>query len=203
MSGGEHPPVTPHRVFRDFLPEETHAALLVWALANEHRFMPSPLAGGIIDPATRRALSLRDLGPAGAELRSHVAGRVASWIEDLRVTAFEPSEIELEMVAYGDGAHFVRHIDTYRTRLAARGDRMLSAVYYFHTEPRRFTGGALRLHRIVPGGSDGIDIVPARNTLVVFPSWGPHEVLPVRCASGHFADSRFAVNCWIYRPRAP
>jgi SM-20-related protein len=44
-----------------------------------------------------------------------------------------------------------------------------------------------------------VEIEPANDRLVFFPSWFPHEVLPVVCPSGRFEDSRFAVNFWIYR----
>jgi Rps23 Pro-64 3,4-dihydroxylase Tpa1-like proline 4-hydroxylase len=62
----------------------------------------------------------------------------------------------------------------------------------------------LRLHRIGSraGEEGGADIAPEPNSLVLFPSWAPHEVLLVRCPSGRFEDSRFAINCWIYRARA-
>jgi Rps23 Pro-64 3,4-dihydroxylase Tpa1-like proline 4-hydroxylase len=44
-----------------------------------------------------------------------------------------------------------------------------------------------------------VDIEPTNDTLVFFPSWFPHEVLPVACPSGRFEDSRFAINCWVRR----
>ena len=136
-------------------------------------------------------------------LEARIAALVPEWIAGLRVTPFEISEIELELAAHNDGAHFALHADTYATHLKARGDRMLSAVYYFHAEPRAFDGGALRLHRIGarPGDPGAADISPDQNSLVVFPSWGPHEVMRVSCPSRAFAGSRFAVNCWVYRAR--
>lgn len=197
-------PMMPYRVLQDFLPAEMHRELLDWTLANEMRFRPAPLAGGRIDPQIRSAKVTRNLGPVEAPLRAMIADRVPGWVADLRVTPFEITEIELELAAHNDGAHFMLHTDTYRTGLQARGDRMLSAVYYFHAEPKAYDGGMLRLHRIgaKPGDEDGVDIPPAQNSLAVFPSWGPHEVLRVSCPSGAFADSRFAVNCWVYRARS-
>ena len=44
-----------------------------------------------------------------------------------------------------------------------------------------------------------VDIVPETDTLVVFPSWMSHEVLPVRVPSGAWIDRRFTINCWIHR----
>lgn len=192
----------PHLRIADFLPEDEHAALLDWALANEARFVPAGLAGGLVKPEVRRAASLRDLGPLAAPLEARIRAAVPDWIAALRVTPFDVHEVELELAAHNDGAHFLLHSDTYTTDQPARGDRMLSAVYYFHREPKRFEGGCLRLHRIgAQEGDEGLDVAPEQNSLVVFPSWGPHEVMLVSCPSGAFADSRFAVNCWVYRAR--
>lgn len=192
----------PSLVIDDFLLPDEHAALLDWTLRNESRFMPATLAGGLVDPEVRRASSLRDLGLTDAVLRSRLTAALPHWVATLRITTFRLHEIELELVAHGDGAHFALHSDTYDRGTKARGDRMLSAVYYFHRLPKGFTGGALRLHRLGgQPGDPGEDIAPIGNRLVVFPSWGPHEVLPVVCPSRDFADSRFAVNCWLYRAR--
>jgi Rps23 Pro-64 3,4-dihydroxylase Tpa1-like proline 4-hydroxylase len=104
--------------------------------------------------------------------------------------------VELELVAHGDGAFYRRHIDT-QTATERSHIRVLSGVYYFHRQPKRFTGGALRLYAI--GDPQRFtDIEPTHNTLVVFPAWAPHEVQPVRCPSGQFMDSRFAINCWLH-----
>jgi SM-20-related protein len=43
--------------------------------------------------------------------------------------------------------------------------------------------------------SSHLDLAPENDSLVIFPSWAPHEVMPVVFPSGGFADSRFSVNC--------
>jgi SM-20-related protein len=78
---------------------------------------------------------------------------------------------------------------------------VLSGVYYFHAEPKAFTGGALRLYAIGGQGERYVDIEPTHNSLLMFPSWAPHEVMPVRCPSRRFVDSRFAINCWVHRAK--
>ena len=78
-------------------------------------------------------------------------------------------------------------------------------MYFLHKEPRRFSGGELRIFetRLVDDRPVPVDhgqtIVPRQNTIVFFPSRHQHEVLPVRVPSGEFADSRFTVNGWIHR----
>jgi len=78
--------------------------------------------------------------------------------------------------------------------------RVISAVYYFHRLPKLFSGGALRIYPLAgrEKSSAFVEIEAINDTLVFFPSWFPHEVLPVACPTGQFEDSRFAINCWIY-----
>ena len=83
-------------------------------------------------------------------------------------------------------------------------DRLLSAVLYFHREPKGFSGGELRLFRlnVRPDTkpvevADHLDLMPVRNSLVAFPSWVTHEVRPISCPSNRFEDFRFALNCWF------
>jgi SM-20-related protein len=68
---------------------------------------------------------------------------------------------------------------------------------------RSLAGGALRLYAI-GGEADQkfVDIEPLRNSLLMFPSWAPHEVMPVSCPSKRFIDSRFAINCWVHRKKS-
>lgn len=188
---------------RGFLAADERAALLAWANANEARFEPARLRGVTVDPSIRQSLVLRDLGPLRVVFEARLAALLPTLIETLGLPAFEPSGVELELAAHGEGAHFVLHTDTYaQPGSAARGHRMVSAVYYFHSEPRAFSGGQLRLHRFgasAASASTFEDIEPEQNCLVAFPAWAPHEVRPVACPSQSFAHSRFAVNAWIHR----
>ncbi len=198
MSG----PITPHLREFNFLTPGEHTELLAWTLANEARFAPAALADRIVDTSVRNALTLRDLGPMRDRLKARIDEATPGWIAALRLTPFETSDIDIELAAHNDGGRFLLHSDTYVTAQKARGDRMLSATYYFHREPKGFAGGCLRLHRLgATSGDAGVDVPPDQNSLVIFPSWGPHEVLPITCPSRAFADSRFSVNCWVQRAR--
>ena len=149
----------------------------------------------------RTSLRVSDFGPIKAMLRQRLLDFVPTLIADLRVTPFEPSKVELELVANNDGAFFKRHIDTFMGDARKASDRVLSAVYYFHAEPKAFSGGALRLYSFGTKEDEGnfADVQPEQNTLLAFPSWVLHEVLPVSCPSRRFSDSRFNVNCWVHR----
>ena len=197
------PLMPPYRTYRGFLDSDTHARLLAWAIENEVKFEPTLVDVGKRDLAKRISLGVRDFGPMKALLRQRLLDLVPALIRDLRVTPFEPSKVELELVAHNDGAFFKRHIDTFvgDERRAMASDRLLSAVYYFHAEPKAFSGGALRLYPLAEkeDESNFADVQPEQNTLLAFPSWASHEVLPVSCPSRRFSDSRFAVNCWVHR----
>ena len=194
--------MAPYRVYRDFLAEGTVGALLDHVLGREAEFAPTRVGqaqDAAINPEVRQSLSVRDLGDFRQVLDAQVRDRAPALMADLRMSPIARSKFELELVAHGDGAFFRRHIDT-QVAGERQHIRVLSGVYYFHREPKGFSGGALRLHAI---GDDArfIDIEPERNMLLVFPSWAPHEVLPVACPSQRFADARFAINCWIYAKR--
>lgn len=194
----------PYTVLRYFLDENAVAGLLDHALSRQAEFAPTKVGKRAVDPAIRVSLGLRDLGPYARLLEDRLLALLPKLVADLRVTEVDDPKLELQLVAHGDGAFFKRHIDTQTANDEDKKRiRMLSGVYYFNTEPRAFSGGALRLYAI--GGESQqnfVDIEPERNSFVVFPSWAPHEVMPVICPSKRFVDSRFAVNCWIHRKKA-
>ena len=81
----------------------------------------------------------------------------------------------------------------------------MSAHRTASTTPSRRTShrdsgvAALRLHVLSKPDEKRkfVDIDPVHDSLVFFPSWLPHEVLPVSCPSRRFMDSRFAIHCWF------
>ena len=202
-------PIPPFHLYRDFLDEAEHDALLDWTLSNRSRFEPSRLGSGALDPAIRQSLSLRDPGPLAPVLEARLRDRAGDMFARTGTPPFAIDYVEQVMIAYGDGAHFSAHTDLPvgpgRKPLggdrSGRHERLLSAVYYFHREPKGYSGGALRLHPFGSrgGGAGAVDVEPVRNGLLVFPAWAMHEVRTVSCPSGRFEDHRFAVNCWLCR----
>ena len=191
-------------MLRGFLDETTVAGLLDYALLRQADFAPTRLGSKAVNPAVRVSTGLRELGGYRQILKTKILGSVLEQlVSRLQVPPFENPNLQTELVAHGDGAFYKRHIDTQTARYKDVNQiRVLSAVYYFHAEPKAFSGGALRLYAI--GDKDGenfVDIEPLRNSLLVFPSWAPHEVMPVRCPSKQFIDSRFAINCWVRRKK--
>jgi len=186
----------PHLILTNFLNAESHEQLLAWTLANQGAFVPARVHTGV-DEVFRRSLVLADIGPFQMPFALAARHEYKQWIAELGLPDFALTGVELELVAHNDGAHFSRHIDTE----AAKGaPRALSAVYYFHREPKGFTGGELRIYPMNSTGEPDtfVSIEPVQNTMVIFPSFAPHRVMPVGCPSQDFADSRFAVNCWLH-----
>ena len=100
-------------------------------------------------------------------------------------------QLELLGQAYNEGGSFGKHSDA--DAGGPNWQRRLSGVYYVHREPRNFTGGALAIYQ----RRTRYVVEPDHNSALFFPRDLVHEVLPVRCNSGAFEDSRFAVNVWI------
>jgi SM-20-related protein len=192
----------PFVVLRDFLDAATVAGLLDYALSRQSDFTATRLESNAVDPSIRVSTALRELGAYRQILKRKILELLPGLITQLRVTPFDGAKLETELVAHNDGAFYKRHIDT-QTASDRQSIRVLSGVYYFHAEPKAFSGGALRLYAIGDfRESVFADVEPVRNTMLVFPSWAPHEVRPVSCPSRRFIDSRFAVNCWVYRRKA-
>jgi SM-20-related protein len=206
--GGQMQGRCPHLVFHDVLGAETVASLLAYVAARERDFRPSVVRSREsgeqrVDYSLRDCVYLMDLGTFEAPIKTVVRDIAAQALTQLRLIEPASEPRDFEITAYGDGGHFAAHIDT-DERL--KRVRILSCVYYFAATPRRFSGGELRLHGFptLPGKAKVVpppfvDIMPETDTLVVFPSWLRHEVLPVRVPSGAWADRRFTVNCWIHR----
>jgi SM-20-related protein len=200
------PLLCPHRILPAAFDDTFASRLLSYAIDNEQRFEASQLkrvGEGVVDPATRISRFLSDLGTLKHDIRLRLLELAPVLMKQLGMTPFAVARAEVEMVAHGDGAFYRPHVDTSFQDPDDDTVRLVSVVYYFHVEPRRYSGGALRLHAMGSDGTSGryVDIEPQHNVLVSFPSWALHEVLPVRCPSRSFADSRFAINCWLLRKK--
>lgn len=187
----------PHVLRRRALQDDLIARLLAHSLASEAHAKPSQVHEAdrdYIDTEGRIALDL----PLSSELHADISTLALAWLPDvseaLGVRPFDPV-LDITLAAHGDGAFYKRHIDTF-TGAAAAGEapRQVTFVCYFFREPKAFTGGALRLFDLHE--ESFVDIEPENGLMLAFPSWSAHEVRPVSCASGRFADYRFAVNIW-------
>lgn len=107
----------------------------------------------------------------------------------------ENGNITLQMTSHADGEYYRIHCDS-----GPQYARLLSYVYYFHTEPKCFTGGELHLYDTSKANqthcSKFTTIVPLHNSLVVFPSEYYHQVCTVNLTSEDRRDGRNTLNGW-------
>jgi SM-20-related protein len=164
-----------------------------------------PQVGGIVastNTNARNSLLLSDVVEFCSVFTAAIKSALPFIERELGVNPLVSYDLELEAARYGNAGFYKKHVDTFTGADRTRGfDRVLSCVYYMHSQPKRFSGGALRLYPLAPGtdGRDCIDIAPANDTLAVFSSWQPHEVLPVASDQHDFESGRFSINCWILR----
>lgn len=195
-------------VVPNFLGNDWVERLLAYAIEHQSAFIASGVGYGAnprIDPNIRVSCKLNDISALRADLVAKFRAAMPQAVSELHLSPFQLAGCEIELVAHGDGAFFKRHIDTITQAddPDIKTQRVLTGVYYFHSMQKRFSGGQLRMHALVPQEQGGsfIDIEPECDQLVLFPSWAPHEVLPVSCPSQAFEHARFAINCWYRRLR--
>ena len=114
-------------------------------------------------------------------------------INSLDVTNYHETEVS----RYGDqGQQYKYHTDY-------NGNRLITLVYYFHKEPKKYKGGEIQFTRspisngkILDKNETPINITPENNMMVIFGSKVAHTVLPTTSPKT-FDNGRFSVNIWI------
>jgi SM-20-related protein len=202
----ESPESAPCVVLDEFLTLAELNALRQYVLEQELRFeiseVVSPgVTGGAVDYEHRRSRVLMDLGNHEKVMVDHILGCLPGVLEKWERAPFPISRIEIQTTASNHHDFFRCHNDN---GAEAVRTREVTFVYFFHGEPKRFSGGALRIYdsrrendNYVPTANYRT-IVPEQNQVVLFTSGLSHEITPVECPSGTFADSRFTVNGWVH-----
>jgi SM-20-related protein len=196
----------------DFLSEEEHQRVFDQALAHQDAFEDS----GILDDhgghrrnygiRKSRTLSGRHLEAVSDLFDRRLRGMLPSVRRELGLSWFPLGEIERQLTVHADGGFFAPHRDTGHPVVA---NRRISCIYYFHANPRRFTGGELKLYDswVTDYGTTPAatytTIAPLDNSLVFFASDTFHEVCPVQREIPAFRDSRFAVTIWFREGKWP
>ena len=186
----------------DFVGRTGAEHLFQYAIAHESDFGPSKVALGqmsIVDESRRVSKVNCDVYPVMPVIEPAIRRAVDEAIPRLGLVNVEPYFLEPQLTWCGNGAFFKIHSDTL-SRDGYTNQRVMTIVYYFHKEPKAFTGGQLLLYGLGAdaNSSPQQEIEPRFDRAVFFPSWFPHEVLPVHC-SDQFADGRFAISCWVRR----
>jgi len=194
----------PHVIFDDFLPDEVHRGLLAHVLAVRDFAPGKVVTDGKIEyrPDLRKGhLSNDRLGAFLPAYRKALRTAFDAICPALGMARFDLAEIEIRLAAHTHGDFFSPHRDTMtgRNRDMAGRDRLVTAVYYLHRQPRRFEGGELLINPF--DNSAPLEVEPKDNRLVAFPAFMLHEVREVSLPGGEFADSRFSISSWFDRDR--
>lgn len=149
----------------------------------------------------RRSRVLLDAGPFHAMFSARLLFYLSRILQALHHPAFEVKRIESQITASNDGDYFRMHNDNTHANWPSRE---ITYVYFFHREPKPFTGGELVLYDMPPDGEDlsacveRRRVTPQQNAIIFFQSSTLHEILPVHCPTGSFDNSRFTLNGWLH-----
>ena len=187
-------------LLEEFLFPDELSALLQYAISREPDFQAGTVitaeSEGAVMLDHRRSRLLYELGPFLSLVTDRVRHFLDYTLQRLAHAPFPVLDIDAGLAASNDGDFFGPHRDVD----AANSTREISYVYYFHREPKAFSGGELRIYE--EGSWNHDVIVPGQNFVVFFPAAAIHEVSVVHCPSRDFADSRFALNGWIHCDRS-
>ena len=155
------------------------------------------LAGGRRDLAVRDCSSL-DLLDDAVSLPAALLNIVAR-VDDLRCSLAEHTgrklveSAELQLLHYGSGGRYARHVDDGVCTAARPLRRSISLLLYLTPDDwQDADGGSLRIH----GSGGHVDVTPTAGSLVLFDSATvPHEV----CVTWR---ERTVIVGWLLEPRA-
>jgi Rps23 Pro-64 3,4-dihydroxylase Tpa1-like proline 4-hydroxylase len=194
-------------VLDEFLAPQEMQELSRFILEHEADFCPSEVVAhgsskAVVSEKHRRSRVFMDLGSHQEVILARIQSALPLVLGRLDMKEFPIANVEAQITVSNNGDFFRGHSDNSDPTTASR---RLTFVYFFHREPRQFSGGELRIHdsrrerdRQIATGSYQT-IVPQQNQIVFFPCCALHEITPVECPSGLFADSRFTLNGWLHK----
>jgi SM-20-related protein len=192
-------------ILDEFLVLQEWSGLLDYALSHSEDFTDTaiidPTGVHCVAPDFRRSRVVFDLGSYRELFAERILTHLPHVLWQLDEPEFDVREVEIQLTATNDGEFFRIHNDNRSEEVSSR---VLTFVYYFYREPKAFAGGELRVFNDQADEQEAFSgphriAYPMQNQIVVFPSNVLHEILPVECPSGDFADSRFTVNGWLHR----
>ena len=204
----EMPEILPARplIFNEFLAPAELEALMRYTLERETQFQVSevisPGVGGVVDYEQRRSRVLMDLSVHKDVIVNRLRASFPRILRMLDHAPFTIARAEAQITASNHGDFFRSHSDNAQDEVASRE---ITFVYFFHHEPKRFSGGELRIYdsrwenNSYAPTANCHTIVPEQNEMVLFNSSLAHEITPVECSTRAFADGRFTVNGWLHR----
>lgn len=202
--GLEVPP--PHVLIRDFMTEAELAQVLAFTLAHADGFQDAGTYEQPKESDSTKGRRSRILdGPANGAMAALILPKLQALLPklwpQLGMNPLLLRNLECQITAHGDGDFFAIHTDNSPAEIAYR---RMSYVYYFHREPKQFSGGHLCLYNTLlqdgysKCGQLAADIDPPRNGLMIFPTHIYHRVSPIQSASSTLTDQRLTLNGWLF-----
>lgn len=183
----------------NFLPEEERNTLFEAVCREQARFVSPGLPG--TPGGSTRFFSLDSEGndenncsaiqKAYEPFSIRVIEQVSGFCKALGIPPISVSHIPISLISGLHGHSGEPHTDS------TGGQYRISILYYFHKEPKAFSGGDLEFYATDMSASRGystsaLHSIPMQdNLLVVFPSETFHGVTRVYSDSTDFADGRF------------
>ncbi|MDZ4728455.1 MAG: 2OG-Fe(II) oxygenase [Xanthomonadales bacterium] len=174
----------------------------IWKVVREEqeKFRESRIYAASDSAGKRRSTVLYEnhLGQFLFWFMDKVESNMKSHISQLGMCWFEASRREVQLTRHQGGEFFKMHQDVIANSPLA--SRKVTFVYYFHTQPKSFSGGDLVLLDELDNGPASklryTRICPVHNSLILFPSHCYHQVTPVISSSEEFLQGRFTLNGW-------
>ncbi|MBD2744002.1 2OG-Fe(II) oxygenase [Coleofasciculus sp. FACHB-1120] len=191
---------SPYVQIDNFLTQEEQKQLLNYVFQQESAFVPTSISTDATD--YRRSMALYSFPEFSERIVNRLRAILPDIFSKLGILSFPASQIETQLTSHNDGNYYKVHNDNGSPDTATRE---LTYVYYFYQEPKLFSGGELliydsKIENNFYVKADSFNTVePRNNSIVLFLSRYMHEVLPVKCPSKAFADSRFTINGWVRR----
>jgi hypothetical protein len=188
----------------DFLPGEVHSEVLRVTAEALGRFTPSLVNNDgheRLDTSRRVSAVLKECKQHADLVRPYVSAALEQrGIGSVLGVDVPIERQEIQVTCSGRRAFFKPHTDSGVDR---NHTRRLTFVYYFHFEPKQFTGGNLLLFdsrtgagTYTEGAYTGLE--PLDNSIVFFPSQAVHEVETVNSDSDDLRAGRFTINGWVH-----
>jgi len=196
------PKPVPFVIIPDFLQPEEHQRLLDFTLDHERLYVKAKT--GINAPSYNPALRNNLYGSKTPteikkQFRSLISGVLPDLLRKLRIPPFEVDKISVMLTATLGGQYYRNHIDKKNSQPP---HRVLNCVYYYHKEPKAFSGGDLLMHDtnlkdLQTPGNRFTRLSPQNNCMAVFPADYYHEISEVVGDPDDFSSARFAVVCHV------
>lgn len=185
--------------FEGVLGAPVNGSLYTYALQKNAAFARSRTSPSQHYPDWRRSTVLfgGDFAPFAERIEREVHARLHDAVQALGLPTFEVGSTEIQLTSHNDGEYYHWHTDSGSPDTRTR---TLTFVYYFHHEPKAYSGGELVLYDD-NGGTEVVE--PQNDMMILFASSRKHEVRPVACPSRRFEDGRFTINGWLRRRTAP